>query len=125
MIEALLSAVSVWASQHPEILAVGLAGSQARGTPRPDSDVDLILVVSAPGRFFATVEWIHRFGNVRAYQDEDWGRLRSRRVLYASGLKVEFGFVSEDWANTDPIDGGTKEVVAGGDFGASMIPRCA
>ncbi len=114
MLEVFLRAVVEWASEHPGIVAVGLVGSQARGTARPDSDVDLIVIVSDRELFFASTEWINRFGHVYTFRDEDWGRLRSRRVHYMTGLEVEYGFVSDDWANTDPVDRGTKEVVAGG-----------
>lgn len=112
--EIFLRAVTEWASAHPAVLAAGLVGSHARGTARPDSDVDLILIVSDPPLFFASAEWINRFGPVRAFQDEDWGRLRSRRVHYATGLEVEFGFAGDDWADTHPVDPGTKHVVAEG-----------
>lgn len=112
--ETFLQAVTEWSSEHPGILAVGVVGSQARGTARADSDVDLILIVSDLGVFFANADWIHRFGNVLAFRDEDWGLLRSLRVDYLIGLEVEFGFVSPDWGSTDPVDPGTKQVVAGG-----------
>jgi len=114
MVETFLRAVSEWASEQPGILAVGIVGSHAKGTAIADSDVDLILVVSDPGLFFANADWINRFGNVRAFRDENWGRLRSLRVYYLTGLEVEFGFASPDWASTEPVDPGTKEVVAGG-----------
>lgn len=114
MVEALLRAVAEWASEQPEIHAVGVVGSQARGTARPDSDVDLVMIVRNPAVFFASEEWINRFGRVRAFRDEDWGRLRSRGVHYTNGLEVEFGFVTDDWANTDPVDPGTKQVVTAG-----------
>src|SRR3974390_791536 len=99
MVETFLRAVSEWASEQPGILAAGVVGSQAGGTARADSDVDLILVVSDPGLSFVNADWINRFGSVRAFQDEDWGRLRSMRVYYLTGLEVEFGFVSVEWTS--------------------------
>lgn len=114
MVEAFLRAVSEWAAEHPSILAVGVVGSQARGTAKADSDVDLVVIVSDPETFFANADWTNRFGKVVAFRDEDWGGLRSLRVNYLSGLEVEFGFVSADWASIDPIDPGTRQVVAGG-----------
>ena len=53
-------------------------------------------------------------GQPCVFRDEDWGRLRSVRVHYFAGLEVEFGFVSSDWASTDPVEAGTKQVVQGG-----------
>lgn len=114
MVETFLRTVTDWASEEAAILAMGVVGSQARGTARADSDIDLILLVSDPEPFFKNVDWINRFGNVRAFQDEEWGRCRSMRVYYRTGLEAEFGFVSPDWASTDPVDPGTRQVVAGG-----------
>jgi uncharacterized protein len=114
MVETFLRAVTEWAAEEPGIVAVGLVGSYARGAPKVGSDVDLILVVANPGLFFANTDWINRFGDVRLFRDEDWRRCRSMRVYYVRGLEVEFGFVSVDWAKINPVDPGTKQVVAGG-----------
>ena len=75
-----------WASEQPEILAVPLVGSQAKGIARLDSGMNLVLIVSDPTGFFAGAERMKHFGHVRAFRDEDWGPLRSRRIHYASGL---------------------------------------
>ncbi len=76
--------------------------------------MDVVLVVRDPGRFFLSSDWVKSFGTVESFRDEDWGRLRSRRVYYVTGLEVEFGFTAADWASTDPVDPGTKRVVSGG-----------
>lgn len=114
MVETFLRAVCNWATEEREILAAGVVGSHASGTARADSDVDLILVVCDPARFFADPEWTHRFGEVHDFREEDWGRCRSMRVYYLNGLEVEFGFVVADWASADPVDPGTKDVLSGG-----------
>ncbi len=114
MLEEFLKALVGWASERSDIFAVGLAGSHARSAARPDSDVDVVIVATDPGAFFSNAGWMERFGVVSAFQDEDWGRLRSRRVHYATGIEVEFGFTAADWARIDPVDPGTRKVVAGG-----------
>lgn len=124
MIDALLSALANWAIENSDILAVGIVGSYARGATTADSDIDIVLVVVDPGRYFTTEDWMKRFGEVSSFQDEDWGRLRSRRVSYIGGLEVEFGFTVVAWASTDPIDPGTKRVVAGASS-PFMIPRAS
>jgi predicted nucleotidyltransferase len=113
MTEAFLRALAEWARESA-MLAVAVVGSYARGTARADSDVDLVLLVANPERFFASADWIKRFGEICSFRDEDWGRLRSRRVYYVSGLEVEFGFSDAAWAITEPVDPGTKTVVDGG-----------
>ena len=114
MTEAFLSALAEWATRESEIMAIAVVGSHARGAARADSDVDLVLLVANPERYFASADWIKRFGEICSFRDEGWGRLRSRRVYYVSGLEVEFGFSDAAWASTDPVDLGTKTVVAGG-----------
>ena len=39
---------TAWAASQPDIVAVGLAGSHARGAARPDSDVDLVILSTDP-----------------------------------------------------------------------------
>ena len=45
---------------------------------------------------------------------EDWGMLRSIRVVYRDGLEVEFGFALPGWASTDCVAEGTRRVVSDG-----------
>ncbi|MEX2446924.1 MAG: nucleotidyltransferase domain-containing protein, partial [Dehalococcoidia bacterium] len=42
-IESLLRALGEWGEAHLDVVAIGLVGSHARGSARPDSDVDLIV----------------------------------------------------------------------------------
>jgi len=114
MMTAFLIALAEWAAQEPGMLAVAVVGSHARGAARADSDVDLVLLVSDPDRYFLSADWIKRFGGICSFRDEYWGRVRFRRVHYASGLDVEFGFTDAIWTTTNPIDPGTRSVVAGG-----------
>jgi predicted nucleotidyltransferase len=39
--------ITSWAASQPKIVRVGVFGSRARGDHRPDSDVDLAIVVAA------------------------------------------------------------------------------
>ncbi|MFP5520388.1 MAG: type VII toxin-antitoxin system MntA family adenylyltransferase antitoxin [Bdellovibrionia bacterium] len=41
--EALQTALTAFLNKHPEICLLGYYGSYAKGTPRPDSDVDICL----------------------------------------------------------------------------------
>src|ERR1700685_3934416 len=114
MIDSLLGALAKWATEDSHILAVAVVGSHARGAATADSDVDIVLLVVDPQRYFTTADWMTRFGAVSRFRDEDWGRLRSRRVDYIGGLEVEFGFAVSAWASADPVDPGTRRVVADG-----------
>lgn len=112
MIQQLLRDLREWARSEPRIAAVALVGSHARGEARPDSDVDLVLLCAQAEALLRERDWPARFGTVRSAAREDWGRVTSLRVVYTSGLEVEFGIAAPDWA-TCP-DTGTRRVVGGG-----------
>jgi predicted nucleotidyltransferase len=113
VVEDFLARVSAWAVTKTDILAVALVGSHARGAADRDSDVDLVVLTTAPLDYTADVTWADQFGRVANHEVEQWGRVTSVRVWYESSLEVEFGFASPDWAAT-PLDEGTRRVVAGG-----------
>jgi uncharacterized protein len=50
-----------WALDRPDVRAVGMVGSWARGDARPDSDVDLVVLADDPARLrrgeWAPVSW--------------------------------------------------------------------
>jgi predicted nucleotidyltransferase len=112
-VDALLRAATLWAANEDRIAALGLLGSRARGTPRPDSDVDLLVLTGSVAAFFDDVRWVERFGRATRSASEDWGRVRSLRVWYPSGLEVEFSFAPLDWA-ARPLDSGTARVLRDG-----------
>ena len=41
-VDLIVQVVLVWAKAQPKIRAVALVGSHARGTARPDSDIDVM-----------------------------------------------------------------------------------
>jgi hypothetical protein len=109
----LLHQVITWAQSQPTITGVALVGSHARGTARPDSDVDLVLLCTSPQTLVDEPTWTQLFGAVRTCQTENWGVLTSLRVYYRHGLEVEFGLTTPQWAAI-PVDAGTQRVVADG-----------
>jgi predicted nucleotidyltransferase len=64
MIEQFLSAVVQWASAQPDIAAVALAGSYARGAAGPSSDVDFIILTSRSERYLQATDWAATFGPI-------------------------------------------------------------
>jgi len=72
-IEPFLEALKTWATQRPDIFAVAIVGSYARGMERPDSAIDVILIVDDPVRYLTTSAWLELFGQVRLIAHEDWG----------------------------------------------------
>jgi predicted nucleotidyltransferase len=112
-VQRFLSAIPAWAQEQPDLHAVYLVGSYARGTARPDSDVDLVLLVDDPGRYLAYTGWTGRFGDVIWLQVEEYGKVTSLRAGYADGREVEYGLAAPDWGD-DPADEGTQRVIADG-----------
>lgn len=112
-VEEFLTAFAVWAATQPDILAVGVVGSVARGTARADSDVDLVIVAEDPKRYLDGHDWVRQFGEVRSEGVEDYGLLVSLRVFYTDGREVEYGLTDIRWV-AEPLDAGSREVIAGG-----------
>ncbi len=108
-----LSRVTEWAEQQPDVRGVLLVGSYARGTARPDSDVDLVILTVEPERYIDSIAFAEQFGPISRWQKEDWGRVISMRVWYQDGLEVEYGFALLDWAEP-PVDPGTQRVLDDG-----------
>jgi predicted nucleotidyltransferase len=112
MLDELLERVLRWATERPDVRAVVLVGSHARGAARPDSDVDLVLLVERPRDLIADTAWLGAFGAVERREIERWGRVVSVRAWYAGGAEAEFGLATPDWA-TRPDDG-TRRVLGDG-----------
>lgn len=101
----ILATIVDWARAEPDVRAVGLAGSHARGTATAASDIDLVLVVDDPQVLLGDRGWLERFGEVEHLADEDWGALQARRVHYRAGPEVEFGVVGRQWAAVREVNG--------------------
>jgi predicted nucleotidyltransferase len=111
-VEAVLAKVAGWAAGQPDLLAVGLVGSYARGQAHETSDVDLILIAEDPARLLEQRGWVEGFGTVSRVRVEDYGLVTSLRAWYLDGLEVEFGFTGRAWAS-QPLDPGTRWVIEG------------
>ncbi|MCX6025227.1 MAG: nucleotidyltransferase domain-containing protein [Chloroflexi bacterium] len=112
-VDGFLNGVADWGRADSHINAVILVGSQARGTATPTSDVDLVIITDNAPELLAEHEWARSFGILERWQEEEWGAVRSRRVWYADGLEVEFGFAPPAWLS-EPLDEGTRMVVQPG-----------
>ncbi len=112
-VQALLANVANWATENPHISGVVLVGSYARGEPSPTSDVDLVVIAESLKELFSDRSWIDGFGEVTDAEEEDWGKVKSLRVRFSSGLEVEFGITGHHWLEK-PIDEGTAAVLRKG-----------
>ena len=72
-VPAFLQSLTRWAERRPDIEAAALVGSWARGMARPDSDVDIVMVVADPIVYLRDDAWVRHFGPVDRLVREDWG----------------------------------------------------
>src|SRR5947209_8583613 len=107
-VEVLLSRAAEWASQQADIRALLLVGSWARGNPRLDSDVDLVLLTDRVERYLDAGDLVRAFGAERIVREQSWGAIEERRLRLPSGLEVEVGIGEPSWAATEPVDEGTR-----------------
>ena len=112
-IEPFLSALVAWASARPDVVAVLLVGSHARGAATETSDVDLVVLTDGPQRYSEDPSWADQFGAIERMRREEWGVVTSLRVWYEGGPEVEYGFTTPEWA-AQPVDAGTHRVVTDG-----------
>ena len=99
----------------PGAVAAALVGSWARGNARPDSDVDLVLLTERPEVLLLDDRWHRDFGaDATLVRTADFGAVQERRLRLASGLEVEVCIGHPSWADTDPVDAGTRRVVSDG-----------
>ena len=108
-----LKSVAEWAAAQPDLAALVLVGSHARGAATESSDIDLVLLAHDPRRYLDDRHWIEHFGAVQRVTVEDYGKVTSLRVFYADGREVEYGLTDETWG-ADPADAGTQRVIADG-----------
>ena len=102
-----------WSKKRRDIRALALVGSYARETAKETSDIDLVIITEKPEAYLTDTEWVRIFGRAIAQKVEDYGKLTSLRVWYESGLEVEYGFTTREWAKI-PLDKGTRKVIDDG-----------
>jgi len=112
----IIARASTWSRSRSDIVAVGVVGSWARGVPRADSDVDIVVLTTDKAAYVESDEWAEAFLGEPApvVRRAEWGALTERRLQLPSGFEVEMGFVAPSWAAADPVDPGTAAVVGDG-----------
>jgi uncharacterized protein len=113
--EAFIRAAATWSATRADLVAAVVVGSWARGDARDDSDVDLILLTNDPGLYTESEQWIDELApGAVLINTADWGAIVERRLALSSALEVEVGIGRPSWADTAPIDPGTRRVVREG-----------
>lgn len=116
----ILSQTHKWTSKSVNICAAALVGSWARGTARPTSDIDIMLLVTEPDIFRKDQVWVNEIDweevglRVDSWEDQEYGVVWSRHIHFQDGTDVEFTFGSPLWASINSIEAGTLQVVSNG-----------
>jgi uncharacterized protein len=119
-LERILDVIATWVRARQDIRGLALVGSHACGAARTDSDIDLVVLATAPAVLRADPSWLEAldwssFGvRIANWDDEDYGVVWSRRARLSSGAELEISFAPVAWAFTDPVDAGTRRVVSDG-----------
>jgi predicted nucleotidyltransferase len=114
-VDAFVSALVQWAAERSDVVALAVVGSWARGTARADSDFDVVLLTDDPSAYLEREDWIAALApGAELFRIGDWGAIAERRFVLRSGLEVEVGVGLPSWADTAPVDPGTRAVVRDG-----------
>jgi predicted nucleotidyltransferase len=117
-VEQLLTFAQGFVEAQPTLRALALCGSWARGNPRPDSDLDLLIVAENPQRWRRRQQWLRDLTFETAgfhyarHRTATYGVVWSAHVELEPAAELELTFASPTWASTDPIDPGTHFIIS-------------
>jgi len=98
----MLDRIVAWAQSSGDVQAVLLLGSHARVDVPADewSDIDLGVLVDEPARYLDSSDWLDEFGPVllTVVEPSAVGGGWERRVLFESGIDVDFNVVPAELA---------------------------
>jgi uncharacterized protein len=118
-VSTLVFAVAGWVEREPDLRALAVAGSWARGTAQPDSDCDLLILTTRLARFRGDT-WLGALGLERegfriiACEPAVYGMAQSWHLQLEPGDALELCFADTSWAAADPVDPGTRWVITDG-----------
>lgn len=102
-----------WGQQDDEIDSIIVVGSYARGTQKPESDLDLVVITSNKAKLFQNNQFVNQFGKAIKVQTEFYGAVTSIRATYEDASEIEFSIADATWLEK-PLNPGTKQVLRGG-----------
>ena len=115
--QELIAMIGTLVDSRDDLRALAVCGSWARGNPRPDSDLDLLVIARDAATWRDETQWVSRLPYERArlsYRSHviaTYGVVWSVHVSLEPSAQLELTVASPDWASCDPVDGGTRDVV--------------
>lgn len=114
LVNQVIDRATKWAVAQPDLHACLVVGSYAYGRPRMGSDVDLVILSDTPRAHLDELGYLTAITpRGRLIRSAQWGPMHERRVRLPSGLLVEFGIATPEWAAL-PVDPGTAKVIRDG-----------
>jgi len=116
--EIIIDTVRCWVEERDDLRALALAGSWARGNPKPSSDLDLLIVAQYPEAYRLPDHWLCDIPFAKAEFEIDryatcrYGSVWSCHIILKPEAEVELTFAPPAWAQINPMDPGTRLVVA-------------
>ena len=116
--DRLLAVLQVLVQGRDDLRALAVCGSWARGNPRPDSDLDVLIIAKDPESLRRSQKWIPELNFSQAgfryvgHTDARYGAVWSAHIELEPEAELELTITGEDWASADPIDPGTRSVVS-------------
>jgi predicted nucleotidyltransferase len=112
-----LIAVIQWlVTGRDDLRGMAVCGSWARGNPRPDSDLDLLIIAQGPELLRRRRKWIRelKFSDAGfryiGHKTAKYGAVWSAHIELEPEAKLELTFAKESWASVNPIDQDTRDV---------------
>jgi len=104
---AIVSAVSSWATKRGNIRAMALVGSWARGNQSQVSDIDLLLLSDRAHEYRHFQEWLAEIDfrvtgyRLNSSESANYGVVWSRHIHLLPAAEVELTFAERCWAQTE------------------------
>src|SRR5262249_48883396 len=109
-------AVADWVNARNDLCGLAVCGSWARGNPRPDSDLDLIVLAREPSALataapLAAIDFAAAGFQVSSIQQETYGAVCSWHLHLFPAADLELTIAGPAWAAIAPVDDGTRAVL--------------
>jgi predicted nucleotidyltransferase len=116
----LLAIVRRMVEARDDLRSLAVCGSWARGCPRADSDLDLLILAREPSEWRTDLDWLRDLPfeqagfAIRAVETATYGAAWSAHIRLGFNIELEITFAETAWASDAPLDSGTLRVVTDG-----------
>jgi predicted nucleotidyltransferase len=115
--ESLIALIEALVWERNDLRAMAVCGSWARGNPRADSDLDILIITQDPTPLRRSQKWIQEIQFYEAgfeyidHEIAEYGAVWSAHIELKPGAELELTVAEENWASVDAMDMGTRSVI--------------